>query len=168
MVRSGTRQSLHPPLPPDEPVNTAAPDSAYGMRRCHGAVIERGPNSIIPIRRNGRAWEADCPAAIARNEILYATRNLTRRSGRSARYHVRGRIEAVMNYLKRFGELIVPQDPDRHAAEINIRIAIMNPASAFARAEIKGYPPFLMGLSRKTQARKGTFTLKPGLRHNAY
>ncbi|MFP3656238.1 IS5/IS1182 family transposase, partial [Burkholderia sp. SIMBA_052] len=78
------------PLPPDELVNTAAPDSAYDMRRCHGAVIERGANGIIPIRRNGRAWEADCPAAIARNEILYATRNLTRRSGRSARYHVRG------------------------------------------------------------------------------
>lgn len=50
-----------------------------------------------------------------------------------------------MNCLKRFGERIVPQDPDRHAAEINIRIAIMNPASAFARAEIKGYPPIFDG-----------------------
>ncbi|PRZ49268.1 hypothetical protein CLV89_1029 [Tritonibacter scottomollicae] len=50
-----------------------------------------------------------------------------------------------MNCLKRFGELIVPQDPDRHAAEINIRIAIINPASAFARAEIKGYPPIFDG-----------------------
>ena len=115
-----------------------AMDGAYDTRRCHGAIIERGANGIIPIRRNGRAWKADCPAAIARNEILHATRHLGRALWKTwARYHVRSRVEARMNCLKRFGERIMSRDPDRQTAEIHIRIAIINTFSALGRAEIE-------------------------------
>ncbi|BAQ68006.1 transposase, IS4 family protein [Rhodovulum sulfidophilum] len=125
-------------IPPDEPIDTVTADGAYDTRRCHGAIIERGADAIIPIRRNGRAWKADCPAAIARNEILRATRHLGRALWRKwARYHVRSRVEARMNCLKRFGERIMSRDPERQTAEIQIRIAIMNTFSALGRAEIE-------------------------------
>ncbi len=52
-------------------------------------------------------------------------------------YHVRSRVEAVMNCLKLFGERIMSRDPDRQTAEIQIRIAIMNRFSALGRAEIE-------------------------------
>ncbi len=65
-------------IPTDETIETETADGAYDTRRCHGAIIERGANGIIPIRRNGLVWKADCPAALTRNEILRATRHLGR------------------------------------------------------------------------------------------
>ncbi len=70
-------------IPPEETIGTVTADGAYDTRRCHGAIIDRGADAVIPIRRNGRAWKEDCPAAAARNEILRATRRLGRGSGRS-------------------------------------------------------------------------------------
>jgi hypothetical protein len=125
-------------IPPDEPIETVTADGAYDTRRCHGAIVDRGAEAVIPIRRNGRAWKKDCPAAIARNQILRATRHLGRALWkRWAGYHVRSRVEARMNCLKLFGERIMSQDPDRQTAEIQIRIAIMNGFSALGRAEIE-------------------------------
>ena len=113
-------------------------DGAYDTRRCHGAIIDRGADAVIPIRRNGRAWKEDCPAATARNEILRATRRLGRTLWKTwSGYHVRSRVEARMNCLKLFGERIMSRDPDRQTAEIQIRIAIMNRFSALGWAEIK-------------------------------
>lgn len=123
-------------VPPDQPIETVTADGAYDTRRCHGAIIERGADAVIPVRRNDHAWKADCPAAIARNEILRATRHLGRALWRKwARYHVRSRVEARMNCLKLFGERIMSRDPDRQTAEIQNRIAIMNRFSALGRAE---------------------------------
>lgn len=47
---------------------------AVGTRRSHSAIIARGATAIIPVRKNGRPWKEDCPAALARNETLRATR----------------------------------------------------------------------------------------------
>ncbi|MBL3598076.1 IS5 family transposase [Rhodovulum sulfidophilum] len=110
-------------IPEGEEIATVTADGAYDTRRCHAAIIERGADAIIPIRRNGRAWKEDCPAAIARNEILRATRHLGRALWKKwAGYHVRSRVEAQMNCLKLFGERIMSRDPDRQTAEIQIRI----------------------------------------------
>ncbi len=125
-------------IPPEETVGTVTADGAYDTRRCHGAIIGRGADAIIPIRRNGRDWKEDCPASAARNEILRATRRLGRTLWKKwTGYHVRSRVEAQMNCLKLFGERIMSRDPNRQTAEIQIRIAIMNRFSALGRAEIE-------------------------------
>ena len=125
-------------VPEGEEIATATADGAYDTRRCHAAVIERGANAVIPIRRNGRAWKEDCPAAVARNEILRATRHLGRALWKKwAGYHVRSRVEARMNCLKLFSERIMSRDPDRQTAEIQVRIAIMNRFNALGTAEIE-------------------------------
>ncbi|PSK80291.1 DDE family transposase [Limimaricola soesokkakensis] len=121
----------------DEPIGTVTADGTYDTRRRHAAIIERQASAIIPIRKNGRPWKEDGPAALARNDILRATRHFgrafwTRRTG----YHLRSRVEAKMRCLKTFGERIAARDPDRQTAEVHIRIALMNRFSALGTAEI--------------------------------
>ncbi len=113
-------------------------DGAYDTRRCHTAILDRGGTAVIPIRRNGRLWKEDAPAARARNDILRATRRLGRTIWkRWSGYHVRSRAEAKMRCLKSFGERIASRDPDRQTAEIHIRIALINRFNALGTAEIK-------------------------------
>ncbi|MBL3595330.1 IS5 family transposase [Rhodovulum sulfidophilum] len=110
-------------IPEDEESATVTADGAYDRRRCPTAIIARGADAVIPIRRNGRAWKEDCPAALGRNEILRAMRHLGRALWKKwAGDHVRSRVEAQMNRLKLFGERIMSRDPDRQTAEIQIRI----------------------------------------------
>ena len=124
-------------IPEDEEIGTVTADGAYDTRRCHSAILARGAVPIIPIRKNGRLWREDCPAAIARNETLRATRHYGRAFWkRWAGYHARSRIEAKMRCLKSFGERIAARDPDRQTAEIQIRITLMNRFNALGTAEI--------------------------------
>lgn len=124
-------------IPADQPIGTVTADGAYDTRTCHTAIAERGGTAIIPIRRNGRAWKEDCPAARARNEILRATRHFGRAFWkRWTGYHARSRVEAKMRCLKAFGDRIASRDPDRQTAEIHVRAALMNRFSALGRAEI--------------------------------
>ena len=124
-------------IPQDEQIGTVTGDGAYDTRRCHAAIIEREAIAIIPIRKNGRPWREDGPAAQARNETLRATRYYGRAFWkRLTGYHTRSRIEAKMRCLKAFGERISARDPDRQTAEIQIRIALMNRFSALGTAEI--------------------------------
>lgn len=110
-------------IPEAERTGTVTADGACDTRRCHNAIIERQAVPIIPIRKNGRLWKDDCPAARARNETLRATRYYGRAFWkRWTGYHARSRIEARMRCLKAFGERIMARDPDRQTAEIHIRI----------------------------------------------
>ena len=134
---SPVRPSLLAQLPPDQAIGTVTADGACGTRRCHTAIAEHGATAIIPIRKNGRAWNEACPAARARNETLRASRHFDRALWkRLTGYHARRRIEAQMRRLKSFGERIASRDPDRQAAEIHTRIALMNRFSALGRAGI--------------------------------
>jgi hypothetical protein len=65
-------------IPGAKKIGTVTADGAYDTRRCHTAIINRQATAIIPIRKNGRPWKEDCPAAIARNETLHATRHYGR------------------------------------------------------------------------------------------
>ena len=95
------------------------------------------PRQSFPIRKNGRPWKEDCPAAKARNETLRATKHYGRAFWkRWTGYHARSRVEAKMRCLKAFGERIAARDPDRQTAEIHIRVALMNRFSALGTAEI--------------------------------
>ena len=125
-------------IPVGEQIGTVTADGAYDTRRCHKAIIGRDAVPIIPIRRNGRLWKEDCPAACVRNETLRATRYYGRAFWkRWTGYHARSRVEAKMRCLKAFGERIAARDPDRQTAEIHLRIALMNRFSALGTAEIK-------------------------------
>ena len=125
-------------IPVDQEIGTVTGDGAFDTRRCHTAILERGGTAIIPIRKNGRLWKEDCPAARARNDILRTTRLLGRAIWKNwSGYHVRSRVEAKMRGLKSFGEKIAARDPDRQTAEIHIRIALMNRFSALGQAEIE-------------------------------
>jgi hypothetical protein len=124
-------------IPPAEAIGTVTADGAYDTRTCHSAIAGRGGTAVIPIRKNGRPWKEDGPAAQTRNETLRATRYFGRAFWkRLTGYHARSRIEAQMRRLKAFGERIASRDPDRQAAEIHTRIALMNRFSALGRAEI--------------------------------
>jgi len=124
-------------IPEDEEIGTVTGDGAYDTRRCHTAISDRQATAIIPIRKNGRPWKEDCPAARARNETLRATRHYGRAFWkRWTWYHARSRIEAKMRCLKAFGERISARDPDRQTAEIQIRVALMNRFNALGTAEI--------------------------------
>ncbi|WP_424979375.1 transposase, partial [Leisingera sp. S232] len=124
-------------IPEDEQIGTVTADGAYDTRRCHAAIIARDAEAIIPVRRNGRLWKEDGPAAKARNEILRASQRFGRALWkRWSGYHIRSRVEAKMLCLKAFGERIMARDPDRQTAEIHIRIALMNRFSALGTAEI--------------------------------
>ncbi len=125
------------PLPEEEEIGSVTADGADDTRRCHGAIVERGAEARIPIRRNGRVWKEDCPATGVRNDILQETRRLGRVNWkRSVGYHVRRREEARMNCLKPFSVRIASRAPDRQTAEIQIRIDIMNRYDALGAPEI--------------------------------
>lgn len=112
-------------------------DGARYARRCHTAIIARQAAAIIPIRKNGRPWKEDCPAACARNETLRTTRHYGRAFWkRWTGHHARSRIEAKMRWLNAFADRISARDPDRQTAEIQTRIALMNRFSALGTAEI--------------------------------
>ncbi|EIE52836.1 transposase IS4 family protein [Citreicella sp. 357] len=124
-------------VPENERIGTVTADEAYDTRRCHIAIIGRQVTAIIPIRKNGRFWKEDCPAARARNETLRASRHYGRAFWkRWTGYHARSPVEAKMRGIKAFGERIAARDPDRQTAEIHIRIALMNRCSALGTAEI--------------------------------
>ena len=64
-------------------------------------------NNAIPIRKNGRPWKDDCPAARARNETLRPTRHYGRAFWKPwTGYHTRSRAEARIQGPKAFGERI--------------------------------------------------------------
>lgn len=116
---------------------TVTADGANDTRRCHTAIIDRQAIPIIPIRKNGRPRNEDCPAAIARNETLRATRHYCRAFWkRWTGYHARSRIEAKMRCLKAFGKSIAARHPDSQTAEIQIRVALVNRFNALGTAEI--------------------------------
>jgi hypothetical protein len=124
-------------IPDDEGIGTVTADEAHDTRRCHRAIIDRQATAIIPIRKKGRPWKEDCPAAIARNETLHATRHYGRAFWkRWTGYHIRSQIEAKMRCLKAFAERIAARDPDRQTTEIQIRVVLINRFNAHGTAEI--------------------------------
>ena len=99
-------------IPEDEQIGTVTADGAYDTRRCHIAILAREASPIIPIRKNGRLWKDDCPAARARNETLRATRYYGRAFWkRWTGYHARSRIEAKMRCLNALGTAEIVRVP---------------------------------------------------------
>ena len=134
---SPTLPALLDQIPEGEQIGSVTADGAYDTRRCHTAILEHEATAIIPIRKNGRLWREDCPAAVARNAILRDVREEGRAAWKRRNgYHIRSRAEAKMRCLKAFGERIAARDPDRQTAEIHIRVALMNRFNALGTADV--------------------------------
>jgi len=125
---------LRDQIPEHQDISTATAD-AYGTRPCHTAILaRRGLDHPNP--QNWSAVGKDSPAAIARNETLWATRHYRRAFWkRWTGYHARSRIEAKMRCPKSFGEHIATCNPNRHTAETHIRIALINCFNAIGTAK---------------------------------
>jgi hypothetical protein len=123
-------------IPADEILGTVTADGAYDTRTCHSAVAAREATAVIPTRRNGRPWKEITPGAQARNDILRASRRLSRAIWRNwSGYHRRSLIEAKMRCLKLLGERLMARTPDRQTAELQIRAALLNHFTALGTPE---------------------------------
>ncbi len=124
-------------VPQDGAIGSGTADGADDIRRCQSAIIALGGTAAIPIRKNGRPWKEDCPAARVRNDTLQATRHHGRAFLKCVTgYHERIRAEAKMRCLKFFREHIAGRDTDRQTAEIQIRAALINRFNALGTPEI--------------------------------
>jgi hypothetical protein len=89
-------------------------DGAYGTRKYHDAIADRGAVALIPPRKNARSWNATTAGEAARNEALRASKYLgralcRRRSG----YLRRSRIETKMHCVKLPGQPPMARDLER-------------------------------------------------------
>jgi hypothetical protein len=85
-------------IPADQDIASVTADGAYDTRKCHDAIAERGANAVIPPRKNAKPWKAITAGAVARNEVLRASKYLGRALWRRwSGYHRRSRVETKMH-----------------------------------------------------------------------
>ncbi|MTJ05050.1 MAG: IS5 family transposase [Sediminimonas qiaohouensis] len=114
-------------IPPDQDIEMVTADGAYNTRKCHDAIAARNAHAVIPPRKNAKPCKPTSAGAIARNEAVNASRYLGRALWRRwSGYHRRSRVESKMNCIKLLGQSLMVRDFDRQAAEIQIRIAVLN------------------------------------------
>ena len=102
-------------------------DGAYDTRGCRDAIASRGADTIIPPRRNARAWKPDTSGAIERNEALRAIKHLGRALWKKwSGYHRRSLVETKIHCIKLLGEGIMAIDFDRQINEIKARAVVLN------------------------------------------
>jgi hypothetical protein len=114
-------------IPPEENIASVSGDGAYDTKGCHEAIALRQADAIIPTWKNAKPWKTNCTGAVARNEILRATRRLgwtiwKKWSG----YHRGSLVETKMRCFKLLGERIMARDFDRQVAELQVRAAVLN------------------------------------------
>ena len=114
-------------LGPDEPLGSFCGDGAYDTRSVYQAAHARGAEVIVPQRRNGKPWNDKAAFVHARNETLAAAQHLgwplwKKWSG----YHRRSLVETTMLRFKLLGERLAAREPERQAAEVHVRCAILN------------------------------------------
>lgn len=72
--RWGTSLLAH--IPADQNTASVTADGAYGTRKCHKAIAERGAAAVILPRKNAKLWKAVTEGAVALNEALRASKYL--------------------------------------------------------------------------------------------
>ncbi|MCU9850118.1 IS5 family transposase, partial [Defluviimonas sp. WL0024] len=114
-------------IPADQEIGSVTADGAYDTRKCHDAIADRGAQAVIPPRKNAKPWKTVTAGAVARNEALRASKYLGRALWRRwSGYHRRSRVETKMHCVKLLGQRLMARDFDRQAAELHVRIAILN------------------------------------------
>ena len=93
-------------------------DGAYGTRKCHDAIADRGVHAVIPPRKNAKSWKTITAGAVARNEALRAAKYLARALWRRwSGYHRRSRVETKMHCVKLLGQRLMARDFDCQVAK---------------------------------------------------
>jgi len=114
-------------IPEDEMILSVGGDGAYDTKSCHAAIAQRNADAIIPVRRNGRPWKEDGPGTIARNETLWAMKQLGRAIWKKwSGYHRRSLVETKMHCFKLLGQRVTARTFDRQITELKVRAAILN------------------------------------------
>ncbi len=114
-------------IPAHQQIGSVTADGAYDTRKCHHAIADRGAHAVIPPRKNAKPWKSVTVGAVARNEALRASKYLGRALWRRwSGYHRRSRVETKMHYVKLLGQRLMARDFDRHVAELQVRIAVLN------------------------------------------
>lgn len=91
-------------IPADEEIGSVTADGACDTRKCHEAIVARGAAAVIPPRKNATPWKPTSPGAVARNEVLRASKYLGRAIWRRwSGYHSRSRVESKMNCYTALG-----------------------------------------------------------------
>jgi Transposase DDE domain len=121
------RPELLDQIPPDQEIASVTADGAFDTRKCHDAIAARGAAAIIPPRKNAKPWKRDTPGAIARNEVLRASRRFGRTIWRRwSGYHRRSRVKTKMHCVKLLGQRLMARDFDRQVAEFQVRVTVLN------------------------------------------
>jgi hypothetical protein len=114
-------------IPPEQEIASVPADGAFDTRKCHDAIAARSTAAIIPPRKTAKPWKPDTAGAIARNEILLRSQRVGRTNWRRwSGHHRRSRAEAKMHCPKLLGQRLSARDLDRQAAEVRVRIAVLN------------------------------------------
>lgn len=88
-------------IPAGEETGTVTADGSYHTCKCYEAIAARGAAAVIPPRKNATPWKPTSPGAVARNEVLRASKYLGRAIWRRWNgYHSRSRVESKMNCIK--------------------------------------------------------------------
>lgn len=114
-------------IPAKEAIGSVTADGACDTRKCHDAIADRGAHAVIPPRKNAKPWKTVTAGAVARNEMLRASKFLGRTIWRNwSGYHRRSRAETKMHCMKLLGQRLMARDFDRQVAEVQARLAVMN------------------------------------------
>ncbi|AUQ65164.1 transposase, IS4 family [Phaeobacter inhibens] len=114
-------------IPADQDIGSVTADGAYDTRKCHEAIAARGAHTVIPPRKNAKPWKPTSAGAIARNDAVNAQQYLGRTLRRLwSGYHQRSRVETKVHCLKLLGQSLMARNFERQAAEIQIRIVVLN------------------------------------------
>ena len=114
-------------IPENQEIASVTADGAYDTRGCRDAIASRGADTIIPPRRNARAWKPNTSGAIERNEALRSIKHLGRALWKKwSGYHRRSLVETKMHCIKLLGEGIMAIDFDRQINEIKARAVVLN------------------------------------------
>lgn len=114
-------------IPAQEQIRSVTAKGAYDTRKCHDAIADHGADAVIPPRKKAKPWKTVTAGAVARNEVLRASKCLglalcRRWSGD----HRRSRVERKMQCVKLLSQRLMPRDFGHQVAEGQIRIAVLN------------------------------------------
>ncbi len=113
-------------------------DGTHDIRKCRPAGTQRGSAAILPSRESGCPWKENGPAAKSGNGNPRASRHYGRvcRGSDPAGIKPEARSKPRWAASRTSAKRISSKDPNRQAAEIHARRAMMKRSTALGGAEV--------------------------------